>query len=68
MNSGFLERYLHLLVWDVFAAVEAGLRTHGALLVLVDLQDVILDVLATLLALDLPILTHLQVTLSKSNE
>ncbi len=56
---------LHLLVWYVFAAVTAGYGAHGTLLVLVDLQDMILDVLATLLALDLPILAHLHMTLHK---
>ncbi len=52
-------------MWYVFAAVMAGYivyGAHGTLLVLVDLQDMILDVLATLLALDLPILAHLHIS------
>ena len=59
----FVDVVLELLCWDVLAAVGARLRSHWTLHLLVLRQDQVLDVLATLRALYLPILTHWKVGL-----
>ena len=59
----FTHTHLHLLVRDVLPAVRAGLWSHRALLSLVLSEDVALNVLSTLSALDLTKFTFAQVFL-----
>lgn len=64
MDSGITELeevdpHLHLLYWDLIPAVGARLRPHGTLHILVSPHRQELDVLATLCALDVSVLTDL---------
>ena len=58
-----LDPYLHPLYWDLIPAVGARLQPHGTLHILVPPHHQELDVLATLCALDVSVLTDLGVRL-----
>jgi len=59
---------LHLLYWDLIPTVGAWLQPHGTLHILVPPHHQELDILATLCALDVSVLTDLRVGLRQQRQ
>ena len=63
-----LDPHLHLLYWDLIPTVGARFWPHGTLHILVPPHYQELDVLATLCALDVSVLTDLGVGLKQQRQ